>query len=104
MWGALEMKCIHVLYAGVTYSKEGLSLLLAVPVHVIHCDTLFLSQCRLGHLDVVQYLCADAGCDRRVRTRTAGHHFTLLASECMQLLHLSLSASYLYLINRLSSL
>ena len=27
------------------------------------CDTLFLSQCRHSHLDVVQYLCADAGCD-----------------------------------------
>ena len=33
------------------------------------CDTLFLSQCRggpsilKGHLGVVQYLCADAGCD-----------------------------------------
>ena len=33
-----------------------------------------------------------------------GHHFTLLAGECMQLLHVSLSASYLNLINRLSSL
>ena len=27
------------------------------------CDTLFLSQCREGHLDVIQYLCADAGYD-----------------------------------------
>ena len=27
------------------------------------CDALFLSQCRWGSLDVVQYLCADAGCD-----------------------------------------
>ena len=61
MWGALEMKCIHVLYAGVTYR---------VTQSVTSCtstcdtrDTLFLSQCRWGHLDVVQYLCADAGCD-----------------------------------------
>ena len=54
--GALEMKCIHVLYAGVTYTVTQ-------SVTSCTCDTLFLSQCRLCRLDVVQYLCADAGCD-----------------------------------------
>ena len=85
-------------------SIESLSLLLAAPVHVIH-----VIHCFYPNAGWVTWMLSSTsvlmlGVTARVRTRSAVHHFTWLASECMQLVHLSLSASYVYLINRLSSL